>query len=55
MNRFRKMKNLLTPQEAVSAVLLSQRDRTAIFQTIADEVEKRNLFPERKDEITLAE
>ena len=49
------MRNILTLHEAVAVVLLSQPDRTATFQTIADEVEKRNLFPERKRGITLAE
>lgn len=49
------MKNMLTLHEAVAVVLLSQPDRTATFQTIADEIEKRNLFPERKGGITLTE
>ena len=49
------MKNLLTLYEAIAVVLLSQTDRSATFQNIADEVEKRNLFPERKGGITLAE
>lgn len=49
------MKNLLTLHEAVAVVLLSQPNRTATFQTIADEVEIRNLFPERKGGITLTE
>ncbi|MBI5541445.1 MAG: hypothetical protein HY951_15375 [Bacteroidia bacterium] len=46
------MKNLLKLHEVV--VLLNQPDKTATFQTIADEVEKRNLFPNRKGGITLA-
>lgn len=49
------MKNLLTFHEAIAVVLLSQPNRTATFQTIADEIERRNLFPERKGGITLAE
>jgi hypothetical protein len=49
------MKNLLKLHEAIAIVLLNQPDRIATFQTIADEVEKRNLFPERKGGITLAE
>ena len=49
------MKNLLTLHEAVAVVLLSQPNRTATFQTIADEIERRNLFPERKGGITLAQ
>ncbi|MFA4852782.1 MAG: hypothetical protein WC599_09710 [Bacteroidales bacterium] len=49
------MKTLLKLHEAVAVVLLSQPGKTATFQIIADEVEKRNLFPERKGGITLAE
>ena len=49
------MKNLLTLHEAVAVVLLKQPNRTATFQKIADEIERRNLFPERKGGITLAE
>lgn len=48
------MKNLLTLHKSIAVALLSQPDRTATFQTIADEVERRNLFPERKGGITLA-
>ncbi len=49
------MKNLLTLHEAVAVVLLKQPNRTATFQTIANEIERRNLFTERKGGITLAE
>ncbi len=49
------MKNLLTLHEAVAVVLLKQPTRTATFQTIAGEIKRRNLFPERKGGITLAE
>lgn len=49
------MKNLLTLHEAIAVVLLSQPDKTATFQTIADEVERRHLFPERKGGIILPE
>ncbi len=49
------MKNLLTLHEAVAVVLSNQPNRKATFQTIADEIERRNLFPERKGGITLAE
>ncbi len=49
------MKNLLTLHEAVAVVLLKQPNRTATFQTIAAEIERRNLFTERKGGITLAE
>lgn len=48
------MKNLLTLHEAVAVVLLGIPTRTATFQTIADEVERRKLFLERKGGITLA-
>ena len=49
------MKNLLTLHEAVAVVLLNQPNRRATFQTIADQIEKRNLFSERKGGISLAE
>ena len=49
------MKNLLTLHEAVAVVLLKQPDKTATFQEIENEIEKRNLFPERKGGIPLAE
>lgn len=49
------MKNLLTLHEAVADVLLSEPNRTATVQTIAAEIERRNLFPERKGETNLAE
>ena len=49
------MKNLLTLHEAVAVVLLGAQNRTATFQEIAVEIEKRKLFPERKGGITLAE
>ena len=49
------MKNLLTLHEAVVVVLLNQQNRTATFEKISEEIERRNLFPERKGGITLAE
>ena len=49
------MKNLLRLHEAVAVVLLGVPTRTATFQTIADEVERRKLFPERKGGISLSE
>jgi hypothetical protein len=49
------MRNLLKLHEAVAVVLLSEPDRTATFQTIADEIERRNLYPERKGGIPLVE
>lgn len=49
------MKNLLTLHEAVAVVLLKQPNRTATFETIAGEIERGNLFTERKGGITLAQ
>ena len=49
------MKNLLTLHEAVAVVLLKQPNRTATFQAIAGEIERRYLFTERKGGVTLAE
>ena len=49
------MKNILTLHKAVAVVLLGKPNRTATFQNIADVVERRKLFPERKCGITLAE
>lgn len=49
------MKNLLTLDEAVAVVLFKQKDKTATFKIIADIIEKKNLFPERKGGITLEE
>jgi hypothetical protein len=48
------MKNLLTLHEAVVVVLFHEPARTATFEKIANEIERRNLFPERKGGITLA-
>ena len=48
------MKNLLTLHEAVILVLLKKPNRTASFNEIAIEIEKRNLFPERKGNISLS-
>lgn len=48
------MKNLLTLHEAVILVLIKQPNRTASFEKIATEIEKRNLFPERKGGIELS-
>ncbi|WP_418637790.1 hypothetical protein [Winogradskyella sp.] len=48
------MKNLLTLHEAVVLVLLKQPSRTASFECIATEIERRNLFPERKGGIALS-
>jgi hypothetical protein len=49
------MKNLLKLHEAIAIVLLGQPNRTATFQVIADEIERRKLFQERKDGISLSE
>lgn len=49
-----KYKSLLRLHEAVAVILLIQAKKTATFQKIADQIEKRNLFQERKSGITLA-
>lgn len=49
------MKNLLTLHEAIAIVLLGRPNRTATFQAIADEIEHRKLFQERKGGISLSE
>lgn len=48
------MKNLLTLHEAIAVVLLGKPNRTATFQEIADIIEDRKLFEERKGGITMA-
>ncbi|MEI6880279.1 MAG: hypothetical protein WCK82_02895 [Bacteroidota bacterium] len=48
------MKNLLSLHEAVVVILLSRKDRTATFEKIAELIEKRNLFPIRKGNISLS-
>lgn len=52
-----KAKNLLTLHEAIVVALINidKENFTANFQEIADYIEKRNLYPERKGNITLAE
>jgi hypothetical protein len=47
------MKNNLKLHEAVAVILLNQPRRTAKFQLIADEVEKRQLYSARKGGISL--
>ncbi|TPD69762.1 hypothetical protein [Flavobacterium microcysteis] len=49
------MKNLLTLHEAVILILLKKPNRTASYDEIAKEIEKRNLFPIRKGNISLSE
>ncbi|SCY25251.1 hypothetical protein SAMN02927916_1619 [Flavobacterium anhuiense] len=49
------MKNLITLHEAIILVLIKKANRTSSFDEIAKEIEKRNLFPERKGNITLSE
>lgn len=46
------MKNLLTLHEAVAVILLSKQNRTATFESIAEDIERRNLFPDRKGGFT---
>jgi len=47
------MKNLLSLHEAMVVVLIKQTKRTATFNAIAEEIEKRGLFPNRKGNIPL--
>ncbi len=49
------MNNLLKLHEAVAVVLLTKPNKTLTFEEIAEEIEKRNLFSERKGGITLAQ
>ena len=49
------MKNNLKLHEAVAVVLLTKPKRTATFDEIAQEIERRCLYPERKAGITLAD
>ena len=49
------MKNLLKLQEAIAGVLLNLPNRTAAFQKIAQEIERRYLFLKGKGGITLSE
>lgn len=49
------MKNLLKFHEAIAVVLLNSQKRTATFESIADDIEKRSLFPNRKGGISLSE
>ena len=49
------MKNLLTLHQTVAAILLNKQNRTATFESIADDIDRRNLFPDRKGGITLSE
>ena len=48
------MKNLLTLHEAIAVILLHKSNRTDTFQNIADKIERRNLFPEKKGRTPLA-
>jgi hypothetical protein len=48
------MRNLLKLHEAVAVILLTKLAKTATFEEIADDIEKRGLFPERKAGISLA-
>ncbi|MGQ7944162.1 hypothetical protein [Flavobacterium sp. WC2509] len=50
------MKNILTLHEAIVIALINinKENFTATFDEIADYIEKRNLYPERKGGIDLA-
>ena len=49
------MKNLITLHEAIALALLANENRTATFDEIADFIIKRDLFPNRKAGIDLAD
>jgi hypothetical protein len=46
---------MLTLHEAVIIVLIKQPERTATYETIANEIQKRKLFPDRKENVSLSE
>jgi hypothetical protein len=48
------MKNLIKLHEAVILILLPKPNMTATFEQIAEEIEKRRLFPNRKGNISLS-
>lgn len=48
------MKNLFTLHEAIAKVLSTKQDKTATYDDIAIEIERQNLFPNRKGNISLA-
>ncbi|MBA7525706.1 hypothetical protein ES705_17859 [subsurface metagenome] len=50
-----KRKNLLSLHEAIVVALINMTNRQGSFEEIADFIETRNLFPERKGNISLAE
>jgi hypothetical protein len=49
------MRNLLKLHEAIAVVLLTKPNKTATFEEVAQEIERRRLFPERKGGISLSE
>jgi len=49
------VKNLINLHEAVVLVLLKKPNRTATFDNIAKEIERRKLFENRKGNISLSE
>lgn len=48
------MKNLLTLYEAIAKVLLTKENKAATYEEIASDIEKQNLYPNRKGNISLA-
>ncbi len=46
--------NLLTLHEAIAVVLLKQPDWQTSFQKVADSINKRGLYAERKGDVDLA-
>ena len=49
------MKNLLKLHEAIAVVLLFKPNRTSTLSIIAKQIEKRNLFQNRKGGVSLTE
>jgi hypothetical protein len=48
------MDNVLKLHEAIAVVLLNEENRTATFERIAEEIDRRHLYPNRKGGISLS-
>lgn len=49
------MKNLVTLHEAMVLALISKDDRTATYREVADFIDERGLYTERKGNIALSD
>ena len=49
------MKNLITLHEAIVLAIISKDDRTATYPEIAEFIDKRGLYTERKGNIALSD